>query len=238
MSNQENLYALQTVDSTIDRLNKQIEELPQKRELAHLEEKFDKLNHLLDKQTGKLEEINRDQKRLEDEVNLLAQKIKKEEERLFSGSITNPKELKSIQDELNVLYEKRDEQETALLEISYEAESVSSDVNRLWSAHSDFDRQKESLRKVVEMKTAEIESDLKIENKRRFEIVSKISADIIDIYERLRREKNGVAVARLNEITCLGCHLELPAQELGKMTNANEIWRCPHCRRVLVRVED
>ena len=56
-------------------------------------------------------------------------------------------------------------------------------------------------------------------------------------YDGLRARMGGVAVARLRNGTCEGCHLALSAMELDRIRHApaDELCHCEECGRILVR---
>ncbi len=60
-----------------------------------------------------------------------------------------------------------------------------------------------------------------------------IDEALIDLYESLRATKEGVAVGRLADGVCGGCHLALTAAEQLEATRADPP-RCIHCRRIIV----
>jgi predicted nucleic acid-binding Zn-ribbon protein len=59
-------------------------------------------------------------------------------------------------------------------------------------------------------------------------------ADLLELYEDLRRQKKGVGAAALVDGVCQGCHQQLSAVELDRLRRADGIRRCEHCRRILV----
>ena len=60
-----------------------------------------------------------------------------------------------------------------------------------------------------------------------------IPEDLLALYEELRPIKEGVAIGRLVDSICGGCHLRLTAAERLDVTRS-EPTRCIHCRRILV----
>lgn len=235
MSKQKNIYELQLIDSAIDKMNKQKEELPQNKELHELEQKLSKLEAVLSNQSEMFAAASREQNKIEGELGLLIEKIKKEEGRLYSGTVSNPKELKAIQDEVEVLGRKRDQQETTLLESIEKVDTVGGTTLKFKRAQDDFKVSAVKMRQEIDGTTRDIEARLQIEKAKRPRAMEKIPADLLELYEQIRKEKHGVAVAKLEENTCLGCHLELPAHEAAAMTNLDDVWRCPHCRRILIK---
>jgi predicted nucleic acid-binding Zn-ribbon protein len=79
----------------------------------------------------------------------------------------------------------------------------------------------------------EIDAELARREARKAEIVPPIPADLLALYERLRTTKEGVAVGRLADGQCGGCHLHLSAAEQAEAAAADPP-RCTHCRRILV----
>jgi len=79
----------------------------------------------------------------------------------------------------------------------------------------------------------EIDAAIAAHDAKKVEIVPLIPADLLALYEELRPSKEGVAVGRLAEGICGGCHLRLSAAEQAQALK-EEPPRCYHCRRILV----
>ena len=79
------------------------------------------------------------------------------------------------------------------------------------------------------------EIDLEIGRKeaRKSEMVPAIPSDLLERYEKLRRTKEGVAVGRLDNNQCGGCHLTLSTTEQAEAAESDPPL-CVHCRRILV----
>ena len=60
-----------------------------------------------------------------------------------------------------------------------------------------------------------------------------IDAELMEAYEELRPIKDGVAIARLGEDICGGCHLRLSEAEKLQASKSDPP-RCVHCRRILI----
>jgi predicted nucleic acid-binding Zn-ribbon protein len=60
-----------------------------------------------------------------------------------------------------------------------------------------------------------------------------IDAGLLDLYEKLRGIKEGVAVAVYDHGVCGGCHMALSPAEQEEAFQA-DLPRCVHCRRILV----
>jgi len=53
-------------------------------------------------------------------------------------------------------------------------------------------------------------------------------------FEDLRRQKQGVGAAALVAGVCQGCHQQLSPVYLDRLKRDDGIWRCEHCRRILI----
>ncbi len=60
-----------------------------------------------------------------------------------------------------------------------------------------------------------------------------IEASVIGIYETLRKAKNGVAVARLQEDSCSSCGSSLTANQCQQARSQAKLFYCPSCGRLL-----
>ena len=72
-----------------------------------------------------------------------------------------------------------------------------------------------------------------LEDERR-SLLPSFDADLLVLYEDLRRQKKGVGAAALVDGVCQGCHQQLSAVELDRLRRADGVRRCEHCRRILV----
>lgn len=64
-------------------------------------------------------------------------------------------------------------------------------------------------------------------------IASTAPADLIPLYERLMKTKNGLAIAAMQDGKCCGCHMKLIASTIVAVQSAREIARCEDCGRIL-----
>src|SRR5918999_3416518 len=83
------LLDLQAEDSAIRRLEERRGSLPEAQRLAEVSETLAELESDIEIASKQSDEINREHSRLEGEIELSDQKIAREEQRLFSGSVSN-----------------------------------------------------------------------------------------------------------------------------------------------------
>jgi predicted nucleic acid-binding Zn-ribbon protein len=217
------LLDLQAEDSEIRRLIERKASLPEARRLAEVNAGLAELESDLAMAVKQRDEIDREQARLEDEMSLLDGKIEKEEGRLFSGSVANPRELGALQAEVGMLKRQKSGLEDELLEVMVQKEGATETVARLTSERDGAAAEATRLTAGVNELTAELDGHLVTHNSNR-----------LRLYDRLREQKNGVGAAALEGGTCQGCHTKLPAKEVERVRGERGLQRCDNCRRILV----
>lgn len=225
---------LQTEDTALKRLADRKATLPEAQRLAEVSDALTELDADLAIANSQYDEVAREASKLEGEVELLEQKINREEQRLFSGGVSNPKELASLQAEVESLKRRRSTLEDELLEVMVKRESAGETLARLKDERSAASKESEELTVRVTEISAEIDTQAAEHDKARAAIAAEIPSDLLTLYDKLRTEKAGVGAAALEGATCLGCHMKLPAQELERMRSEGGLQRCDNCRRILV----
>ncbi|MFN2587987.1 MAG: zinc ribbon domain-containing protein [Actinomycetota bacterium] len=228
------LLELQAEDTAIKRLEERRAALPEARRLADVNAALAELDADLEIARKQHDEIVREVARLEGESGLLDQKIAREEQRLFSGGVSNPKELSALQAEVESLKRKKTSLEDELLEAMLGREQAATTMEGLTKEREETAAEAGSLTETVGGLTAEIGAGLQKHSSARAQIAATIPPDVLTLYERIREAKAGVGAAALEAGTCLGCHTKLPQRELERMRAEGGLQRCDNCRRILV----
>lgn len=228
------LLELQAEDTAIKRLEERRASLPEARRLAEVDAALAELDADLEIARKQHEEVVREVARLEGESALLDQKIGREEQRMFSGGVSNPKELSALQAEVESLKRKKSALEDELLEAMLGREQAASTIEGLTKERDEIAVEAGGLTEVVASLTGEIAADLQKHSAARTEVARDVPADLLKLYEQIRAAKGGVGAAGLEAGTCLGCHTKLPQRELERMRAEGGLQRCDNCRRILV----
>ncbi|MEO7803495.1 MAG: C4-type zinc ribbon domain-containing protein [Actinomycetota bacterium] len=228
------LLELQKIDSVIDRLHSQRRNLAEQIELERLTELLTDLERAIGEQHVVVDEVAGRQSKLDDEIEMLANKITVEEQKLYAGNIQTPKELLALQSEVESLKRRRLGLEDSDLVVMEEREGHEKHL-------AELEERAEDLRAQVGIATAardtamgDLKRDLDADVARREQWAPRIGQELLSYYEQLRTTKGGVAAAALADGTCEGCHLRLPAQELKRVRDSTGLVHCDECRRILV----
>lgn len=237
MSRWDQLLTLQEHDTHIDQLVHRSETLPVRATLAKAEADLLDLDRKLAAVDERLGALNRSQQRLEDEVEQLRQKAANADKQLYSGSVTNPRELQALQDEIASVQRHAGQLEDDQLDVMEATEPVEAERAGLAAERERLDDQVRTLRTELADAEAAIDAELEQVRAEREAAAATVPPDLLPEYDRLRARRGGIAIARLSGSTCQGCHLQLSAVELDRIRHLppDEPVHCEECGRLLVR---
>jgi predicted nucleic acid-binding Zn-ribbon protein len=233
---QRRLYDLQQVDTAIRLLEVRRANLPEQQALDENAETLQKITQEFAAARERLDQLQRQQARLEQEIATVDSRRKSEEGRMYSGLIHSEKELEALRNELHSLKGRKRDLEDQLLEIMEELESLESLTATLQERHSELTRQVDELTAARDAAARDIDAELVQRRDEREKVADDVPAEMREHYEELREKKQGLAVAQLVGKSCSGCRLELTAIELEETREAvaNSLAKCAQCGRILV----
>src|SRR5919106_5303141 len=155
------LLELQDEEGALERLRRRLDTLPEAAQLADVRARLAELSSDSDIATKQRDEINREQARIEAESGVLDQKLQREEGRLFSGGVSNPKELSSLQDEVEMLKRQRSVAEDRLLEVMVAHDQANQTLASLIAERDETAEAAEGLGATVAQIVSEIEAELR-----------------------------------------------------------------------------
>lgn len=230
------LLEVQDHDVAIERLAHQRATLPERAELAAVEERLRVLDAELVERRERAAELERDERRLADEAAGYTSRAREAERRLYSGEMQSPRDLQVLQSEvehLRVLGREVEDRELAVME---RREPLEAEISRLQTESVALTADAHRLRAQVTEHDASLEAELVAEKARRDRLVEGIPAGILATYERCRVKANGVGIARLDGYACQGCHLTIPAVDADAFRHRtdDELAFCENCGCILV----
>lgn len=233
---QRQLYELQEIDTAIRLLQHRRTNLPEQKALDENAETLSKITAEYAQRRERLETLELQQKRHEDEVAVVESRRKSEDNRMYSGLITSEKELEALRGEVTSLRNRKRDLEDALLEIMEEREELDGAVAALKDRHTELSTQVDALAAARDEAATEIDAELTERRTARGDAAKVLSEEIRKHYEDLLHRKAGLAVASLDGTTCTGCRLQLTVIELEELreTTQRGIAKCAQCGRILV----
>jgi predicted nucleic acid-binding Zn-ribbon protein len=178
-------------------------------------------------------EVHRQQKLLEDEVERRSDKIAPEEKRLYDGSVKNPKELASIQHEIEFLRAERGRFEDQLIEVLTRRETIDTEHLDAKKLVEELEARREHQQQDLRHEARRLNDMLARADARREAQKSKIDSRALRVYEEVRRRKGGMAVARIQGGSCMGCRITIPDALRRRALSTDTLAQCPNCERIL-----
>jgi len=222
------LYQLQEVDLELDSAEQAIKQiasqLGESREVVRTRTK-------LESESKRLEELKHQQHSLEWEVDDIGTKLTAIEEKLYSGSIGNPKELANFQHEADGLKLRRGQLEDKTLDIMDRVEQATASVATISGELKTLEDRWQSQQQHLSAEMERLKATLShLEHKRQL-LSAEIDPEAIELYHRLIKQK-GTAVAKVEQGLCRGCRILLPATELQR-ARGGSLTQCSSCGRIL-----
>lgn len=228
----EDLLDLQVVDLEIDRLLHRRESMEELGLYRRAHEEVAGLDARLAEAEDRLRRHSLDADKAQGELDLAEQKLQREERRLYAGGLS-AREAEAMRLEVESLRRHITEREDRILELLTAREEVEIEVGGLRRQRAAAQVEKDRLDAAIKAEWQVIDADIARAEARKRDLVPLIAPELIALYEELRPHKEGVAVGRLAEGVCGGCHLRLTAAERVEVLRAYPP-RCLHCRRILV----
>lgn len=224
------LYRLQLVDSRMDEVRMRLEAIRQQLEN---DEEILQAKKRVAKCDEKLKHAQQVLKLAEVEVEKQKIKIEQSESNLYSGNVRNPKELQDLQNETAALKRHimtlEDRQLDAMLEVETTEQGSQVALDEL---------EKIKARLAIQNQTLTDEQNNLIKEFERLETEQQAARSPLDegmlaVYEQLRQQKRGLAIAAISDGACAACGTTLTPAQLQSARSSSQPYNCPTCGRIL-----
>ncbi len=188
----------------------------------------------------RVSDLEREQKQADQDVELVKTRRARNEERLNSGAVTNPKDLESLQHEIVALDRRIGTLEDAELEVMESLEEAQGQLDEVMTGLAELREQHDEVAARRDAALGQIDGELSDAEAGRGALAARVPDDLLALYEKLRSNQGGIGAALLRAKRCEGCRLELNGADLRELAQApeDEVLRCPECSRILVRTSE
>ena len=224
------LIALQNLDTTIRKLEKDQEAVPERR--AEIEREFDQRAFEIRALENRRDEAKHTRARLENEVveqkgraeraerNLMSSKKQDEYTAAIREADAARKQISQLETQILEQLETLEQAEAALNERADEIASLNSDRAARLKAFDD--------------ETGTIGDRLAVARKERDEVFANLPKQMSGMYARIKaRIRDGVAVAEARNRSCSACFMSLRPQVMAEIRRGEEVLTCDNCGRIL-----
>jgi predicted nucleic acid-binding Zn-ribbon protein len=226
------LLDVQDLDLEIDRLLARRAGLPELQRYKATQESIDELDGQIEASRGELRRLELETDKAEGELEVLENKLNETETRLFAGGMS-ARETEHMRLEVQGLKGQKGASEERVLGLLDQLDPARAEVASLEAQHRELIEEKTELESIITSEWRSIDAELARKEERKREALAPVPGDLVELYEKLRTTKEGVAIGRLEDDTCGGCHMRLSPTEVSEVSRSDPP-RCVHCRRILV----
>ncbi|MFC1490148.1 zinc ribbon domain-containing protein [Candidatus Latescibacterota bacterium] len=226
------LLEAQKNDLKIDELDRNRKEYPKQKD--SLLKEISDIEKTLEEITAKIQEKEKNKLLIENDIKAERDSLSKKDDRLLETK-TN-KEYTAVQHEIVQGRERIDALETEDIELMTELDELKAKKEETIKLSEETSEVNTKNIAKIQKSFDSIETDIKKLEKNTERSLKGIDAKTFNIYKRLRKGKNGLAVSTVNPVkhSCQGCYKRLPPQKVQEVRKNNSIIFCENCGRILV----
>jgi predicted nucleic acid-binding Zn-ribbon protein len=202
-------------------------------EIDQVRDRIATLSEAISDQRLKDEELERDLKRLENDVELVENRLKKDNQRLNESS--SSKDIAGIQVEIESLKSRLSKLEDDELELMDQVEISKAELTRLQAEHQSAEAKLEVAKSDLQQKLAGLKQDSDRLISEIQSLKTQVAGELLEHFEA--RLAKGIAVGRLTGSNCSACNMSLNSTAMSEISAVaeDELCSCPECGAILVR---
>ena len=224
------LYVLQEIDLELASARASLEDV---RSRLGDSDELEAAKAEADEQDAALRVAEKHFKEQEFEADELRKKIEPVEQKLYTGRVTNPKELADLQKELESLKRRRGALEDNALEAMDAQEQAQQAAAQAQQDVKSLDASYLADQEELGQQQTNLDSSIAALEGQRAEQAEQIDAEMLQLYDRLAATRQGRAVAKVQGGACQGCRISLPQNVLQRARSLGNLVQCSSCERIL-----
>ncbi|RKZ23868.1 hypothetical protein DRQ20_07580 [bacterium] len=224
------LYALQQIDSEIQRLERLRVEIPER--IKEIEELIkNKEDEILEKKKT-LDLL--EQRRLKTEREIEEEKMKLENYKKQQFEVKTNEAYQALLKEMEYSKRKIETLEMEYLVIEEDLNRKRKEVAEETKALIEEKKRMENEKKKLEEEFSTLDEKIMLKKDERKRASSRLDPKLLARYERLIVSRGGLAVVVIEEAMCGGCFATLPPQYFQEIRKGERIYTCEYCGRILI----
>ncbi|KPK98965.1 MAG: hypothetical protein AMJ95_01530 [Omnitrophica WOR_2 bacterium SM23_72] len=224
-----NLIKLQTIDSEIYALEHEKEAKPQ--ELKALEEAFEQKKQSLAALEKNLLDLQKQRKDKELELASKEEEVKKLQTQLYS--LKTNKEYQAMMQQIEGIKADASVIEDKILSLLDQADKAKNEVEKERQKLKEEEKVFLDQKKKAEDRIREIDDRLAQLQAQRKQVTPNIAEKILAQYERILKNRDGLAIVSVKNNSCQGCNMLVPPQVINLIKMYERVITCEVCNRIL-----
>jgi predicted nucleic acid-binding Zn-ribbon protein len=223
------LVRLQDLDNRKAELTNEVSALP--KHIAEIERKLESHQRKLEADRAALSANQKERKKAEVDIQAQEQKISKLKGQMLEAKTNEV--YRAFQSEIEFCENEIHRFEDRILELMSESEPLERNVKAAEVALAEEKKQVEAEKSVARERTAVDQKALDALLAERKALVAGISPNAYRNYERIRKNRRGVAVAEAIDGRCSACHMAMRLQFFQDLRKGDQLMVCESCARIL-----
>ncbi|MDO8120278.1 C4-type zinc ribbon domain-containing protein [Isoptericola sp. b490] len=235
VADQHRLLEVQALDTRAQQLDHARRTHPLRAKVAEISERLDEAERAAAAARTVVGDTRRELTKAEADVEQVRSRAERDQARMQSGG--SAKDVQALAGEVESLARRAEALEEIELEVMERLEAAEATLaaatesqDRLTAELASAERELASAVDVLDTEATQVAAE-------RQEKAAGLDAGLMALYDRLRGQLGGLAVAALRGRTCEGCRLELNPSDVAHLTAAppEQVVRCEECGRILIR---
>jgi len=153
---------------------------------------------------------------------------------LYSGAVSNPKELQDIEHKIDALTRQQSELETTLLETMIAVEDLQARLQTASDALATVEEKRAAEHSALSEERQQIRQEIRKLKTQREKLAADIDPAALALYEELSRQKQGYPVAVMEGDRCKRCGVSQTEVMAQRVRQGHEMVFCSNCGRILI----
>lgn len=166
-------------------------------------------------------------------VQSVEEKLRRNEQQLYGGSVKNPKALADLEEENAYLKRHKARLEDEQLEAMVAVEEAEARYESARSHWEQLQNQWEKEQQALQQEREELHHVIRELLQKRKALAATIAADDLTLYLDLRKRLHGLAVARIENGICSACQVGVPTSKHQQARQGDTLVFCSSCGRIL-----
>lgn len=228
------LVRLQEVMSAVEGVQEKIAAVPA--EVARLEKELIAAQKSVETETARLQELNKDRRRLEMELMGVESKITKYQGQL--SDVKTNKEYQAVLHEIETCKSERAGLDEKILVEMEESEKRNAAVRALGETLDRRRRETSEGKARLDAETRDLQARIAGLEAERSRMAAAIAPAVLDPFLKVARQRKGLALVAVQDERCGGCHVRVMPKLIQMVRRATGLIACDSCKRFLYVPDD
>ena len=170
------------------------------------------------------------------EIAALIDKRQTSETRLYSGEVTNPKEMQDLQMEIESLARRNSVLDDELLRIISDRDACQQTLQESEAALNEISAERKEENQNLRKEKKSLAAAVKKQLSQRKTAIKELPAELFKTYNVLRTKKANRPVSVLKEDACTVCGIEQNSTVITAINRSNDLVNCQSCGRILIKL--